>query len=862
MRNYRITLSAAMAVAFAGLGTAQTNLPIEVDADKTPSVKTGGNFLLVHGRLLTVTHGVLEDADILVTNGKIAKIGRGLVAPTNYTVFDATGKIVTPGLVDAHSHRGEATTNEWTDSIVAETQIRDVLDSMQKGLWDDVANGITSGLTLHGSSDSIGGQSIVIKHKWRRAPSDLVFPGAPRMIKFALGENVTQKNGGDGARFPTSRMGVEATIRKGFDDAKAYMKLWEDYEKSGGLLPQPRKDLRLEALADILKGKIWVQCHSYRQSEMLMLVRLSQEYGFKIGSMQHALESYKIATELAAAKVPVSMFSSGWGYKLEVFEAIPMGSALCIQAGVLTSINTDTFQGMPPLTQDAAKLMRYGISEEDALKTITLNPAKQLGVDKFVGSLDEGKDADISVWDGHPLSIYSKCAMTFVDGELEFKRRDAFGVDKYSTLKFQTRPNALKADLAQPLKWSRVYALKGGMVHTVSGGDIAEGVVVIRDGKIEEVGGPTTKIPSEAVVVNTSGQHVYPGFIDGGSNLGLNEMGLVQQSTDDGENGQYHPELSSLIAMNPDSVKIPISRSSGVLTSYVRHGGPVVAGQGSIVNLAGYNREQMAVSKLAALDVYFPDGPSALMKKSMKPEAAEKAGDNVEARRAELKEQFEEAQRYVKLREAGEIAVDTKLESYMPYVKGQRPVMFHVDSEDGIREALKFAKALKLKAIIVGGAESWKVTKELVADKVPVIYQAPVITNPSGTVDPYSDMDPYDSPLVAPYLLNKAGVLFCIEGGNASDLHELSFRAGWLCAYGLTREAAVRSITLDAAKILGIDSMLGSLDKGKIANVIVTDGDPLEITTHVQRAFVGGKPVGMANHFTELYRKFQKRLSR
>jgi len=279
----KLTLMAAAAI-LANLAGAQT--PSEFLANRKPTLVTGGNCLIKGARIYTITNGTFE-GDILIRNGKIAGLGRDLVPPDGITVIDATGKIVIPGIIDAHSHRGESESNEYMDSITADVAIADVLSPEQDGLFYNLANGITSEMLLHGSANAIGGQSIVIKSRYRHPASELPFVGAPRMVKFALGENVTQKFDVNATRYPKTRMGVESVYRRAFADAKAYMKLWDDYAANPTGAP-PRKDLRLEALADILRGKIWVQCHSYRQDEMLMMVRLSQEYGFKIGALQHA----------------------------------------------------------------------------------------------------------------------------------------------------------------------------------------------------------------------------------------------------------------------------------------------------------------------------------------------------------------------------------------------------------------------------------------------------------------------------------------------------------------------------------------------------------------------------------------------
>lgn len=856
---------ALLLVAASALASGQTKLPIETAADRKPKTVTHGNCLIKHGRVYTISGKPTEDTDVLIRNGKIAQVGHGLTAPEGFVTLDATGKLVLPGIIDAHSHRGETESNEFTDSAVPEVQIRDALDPESLGLWQDLANGITSALLLHGSSDAIGGQSIVVKHKYNGTPEEMVFDGAPRMVKFALGENVTNKNDGNPTRFPISRMGVEAVYRRAFADAQAYMRLWDEYRSNVSKVgateaakrfgPPPRRDLRLEALADILKGNIWVHCHSYRQDEMLMMARLSQEFGFKLGALTHALEGYKIAPELAAAHIPVSMFSEAWAYKLEVYDSIPMGSALCMRAGVLTSVNTDTFNGIAPLEIDAGKMLRYGVSEEDALRAITINPAKQLGIDKRVGSLDIGKDGDVSIWSGNPLSVFAKCQTTLIDGEVVFERRDAFGVDAHSTIKSEVRPNPLDSDKLAPLPSAEVYAIVGGTVHPVSGGDIANGVVVLEGRKIKAVGGSTTPIPSNAVRVNATGLHVYPGFVDGGSDLGLNEMGEVRQSTDNSENGPFQPDLRAIVAVNPETAKIPIARCAGVTTAHITGGGGLVSGWTAVADLGGYNREQMSLNDKSAMLVNWPEGPNPAFISFIPADQVQKQKDSAKDQIAAIRDLFNAGKRAA---DAGDLT-DPRMAAVAACVRNEKPVLFAVNSASGIKAVLAFAKDLGLKAIISGGADAWKVADQLAAAKVPVLYNAPTISCPGSTAA-YSDNDPYDAPWATGYLLKKAGVKFAISTGDASNIQDLPNRAGWMCAYGLSPKDAIRAITLDAAEILGVGDKVGSLDSGKLANVIVTDGDPLELTTQVKRVFIEGKPIPLVSKFTQLYRKYEARL--
>jgi len=540
-------------------------VPHEFEADRKPTFTTGGNVLFQHARILTATGSSLADTDLLVQNGKIAKIGKGLNAPNGVKVVDLTGKTLTPGLVDAHSHRGADDINE-VSAISAEVRMQDMINADQEGVYQALTVGITSGLLLHGSANPIGGQSIVVRHKYRRSPAEVIFPGAPRMIKFALGENV---KGWAGVRYPNTRMGVETVYRRAFNDAKDYMAVWDAYKASPTTAP-PRRDLRLETLADILRGKIRVQCHSYRQDEMLMMVRLSQEFGFNL-TLQHALESYKIAPELAKAKVPVSIFADGFAYKLEVVDSIPMAAALLDEAGVLVSINTDTFSGPAPLAQDAAKTIRYGVSPDRALQMITINAAKELGIDQRVGTIEVGKDADLAVWDGTPMSSYAKCLMTFIEGEAYFERRDAFKVDGASVKPQDPVAKAFDPDKVRFPKVANRYLIKGATVHPISGSTLPQADVLIEGGLIKDVA--KTIHAAGAEVIDGRGLQVYPGLIDAGSKLGLTEFGQVNQATDANELGEFTPDLRATIAINPQSVQ---RHYDGGGLSVVRLGGGAI----------------------------------------------------------------------------------------------------------------------------------------------------------------------------------------------------------------------------------------------------------------------------------------------
>src|SRR5688572_22069581 len=387
--------------------------------------------LIRNATVLTASHGTLEGTDILIRGGKIASVGKNLTAPAGARTIDATGKFVIPGIIDAHSHSMmDGSVNECTRSVTSMARTQDVLNPTAINLYRELAGGTTAALLLHGSCNSIGGLSTTVKFKYGHPAADFPVPGAPPGIKFALGENPKRTNfnlPGLQPRYPATRMGVEEVIRDAFTRARDYKRDWDDHRAATGrgeknLIP-PRRDLELEPLVEILEGKRLVHAHSYRADEILMLINLADEMGFKIKTFQHVLEGYKVAAEIARHGAGASTFTDFWGYKMEAYDAIAHNAAILVRHGVVTSVNSDSDERARRLNIEAAKTMRYGgLTEEEALRLVTLNPAIQLGIDKRTGSIDVGKDADLAVWSAHPFSVYARVEQTFVDGELLFDR--------------------------------------------------------------------------------------------------------------------------------------------------------------------------------------------------------------------------------------------------------------------------------------------------------------------------------------------------------------------------------------------------------------------------------------------------------
>lgn len=361
--------------------------------------------------------GILQETDVLIENGKITKIGKNIV--TNARIIDATGKHLTAGIIDEHSHIAISNgVNEGGQNSSAEVTIEDVINSEDSNIYRNLAGGVTSANLLHGSANPIGGRAAFIKLKWGYAPEEMLVKDAPKYIKFALGENVKQSNWGDYARlrFPQSRMGVEQVYEDYFSRAITYQIEWADY-KAKKTKTIPRFDIELEVLAQILNKKRFITCHSYVQSEINMLMKVANKYGFQIKTFTHILEGYKLADKMAAHGVGGSTFADWWAYKYEVNDAIPYNASLMTKEGVIVSINSDDAEMSRRLNQEAAKTVKYGnISEETAWNFVTLNPAKLLQVDNRVGSIKVGKDADVVLWSTNPLSIYAKAEKTVIEG--------------------------------------------------------------------------------------------------------------------------------------------------------------------------------------------------------------------------------------------------------------------------------------------------------------------------------------------------------------------------------------------------------------------------------------------------------------
>ncbi|RFT16553.1 MAG: Secreted enzyme, contains two amidohydrolase related domains [Candidatus Saccharicenans subterraneus] len=392
-----------------------------------------GSLLIKNATILPVTGPPITGGDVLVIDGIIKQIGRNLTAPPGIRIIEAHGKYLIPGIIDTHTHLALSGTNEGTEAITPEVNMADVINPDDPAIFTALSGGVTMVHTMHGSANVIGGVNVVLKMKWGQPSEKLVVREAYPTLKFALGENVKQSNRtllpGRPQRYPATRMGANAIIRRELLRARDYMAEWDRYEKlknsknpPANLLP-PKKDLRLETLADLLRGKLYARCHAYVATEMVEFLNLAREFGFKVAALEHAWEAYKITDELLAAGVGISVFIDSWAYKMEAAEGIAYNASYCTQRGVLVSINSDSSERVRRLFNEAGKAVKYGLTPDEALKMITINAARQLGVDRLVGSIEVGKQADLALFNEHPMSAYTRCDLTIIEGEVYFDRQ-------------------------------------------------------------------------------------------------------------------------------------------------------------------------------------------------------------------------------------------------------------------------------------------------------------------------------------------------------------------------------------------------------------------------------------------------------
>jgi imidazolonepropionase-like amidohydrolase len=847
-----------------------------------------GSLVIQHlDAVWTATGQILTNVSIAVRDGRITAIGSSVPALPGAQLIDGRGLTAMPGIVDEHSHIAMGGgSNEGTAPVVPEVRVIDALNARDFGIYQALSGGVTTAQILHGSANPIGGQSAIIKTRWGVDDAfQLLVEGAPRTVKFALGENVTQKNRSTPTeRFPASRAGVEAVYDQAFTAAQEYRAAWAAYRRNPReqRVP-PRRDLRLETLVDIMEGRIRVHAHSYRSDEILMLMRVAERYGFRIDAFTHVLEGYRVADELARHGAGASTFSDWWMYKLEAFEATPWNAAMMHNRGVLTSLNSDIPWLQASLLYEMQKPVKYGgVSREDALKMLTLNPAKQLRIDHLVGSLEVGKHADIVLLNGDPFNTFTRVEKTIVDGIVYYDRLDEEAKRGEPVRRIATAPTAAPAPatrpgapttplntdvpslpaahkLTDPIDASAIVAITGATVHPVSRAAIPNGVVVMRHGRITAVGtAAEVTIPEGARRVDATGRHVYPGMIDPLTAVGIVDIESISSARDDREVGSFNPHMRALYGINPYSEGIFAGRANGVTSVLTVPTSGIVRGTASVVALKGDTPEQMAIAARNAVVIAFPAPRGETW------EEPKLDGDNI----VRLLDLFHRAELYAARPSAlrdptapWEVNVDASdrvlLEAMVPAITGAVPTIFIAQRERDLRTLLMFLDSFpRVRAVIGGGAQAYHLADELARRDIPVI----VGSNFEPTIS-------RDDPLTAAWrngeILRQAGVTvafttsFSPEG--ASELRNLPYAGAKAVAYGMPRDEAYRALTLNAAAILGLGDLMGSIDVGKRADIIVVNDDPMQILANVERMWIGGEEMPLVSKHSRLYEQFRGR---
>jgi imidazolonepropionase-like amidohydrolase len=857
---------------------------------------TSGIVAIRNATLVTVTRGTIQNGTIVLRDGKIAALGANLPIPPGADVVDGTGKFVSPGIIDCHSHIAADSINEMGTTVSSMTGIEDVFNPTDVDIYRDLAGGLTVANVLHGSANPIGGKNYVIKLRWGKTRAeDFGFEGAMPGIKFALGENPKRAGGGAGGRqgngplrYPGTRMGVEYVIREAFTRARAYQQQWQEYDrrtKAGEKLTPPRRDLQLEPLVEILEGKRLVHAHSYRADEILMLLRVADEFGFKIQTLQHVLEGYKVAKEIAAHGAGASTFSDWWGYKIEAVDAIPYNAAIMTRKGVTVSINSDSAEHARRLNTEAAKSMRYGgLSEDEAMALVTINPAKQLRIENRVGSLEPGKDADVVIWNHHPLSSYTIVERVYIDGRKYYDRIDdqqrltelsraksslAGGDDRRPTA---TDPRATAggpsdggnpgsdgvrpaASARAPLPPTRlvtkgVLAITNAKIVPISRPPIDRGTIVIRDGLIAELGADVA-VPAGAEVIVAAGGEVYPGFIDARTDLGLTDPGAGGFS-DANEILDFNPQLRPNVAFHNDSDAIAVARANGITTIALTPGGGLLGGQVAIMDLDGWTFEESTVAASAGVSFQFPGfGRGRGFGAPPDTRGFDELKKERDAKLERLVRLLDDARAYAKAVGPGRQR-DLLLESLVPVVERRLPLVTQANSERAIRDAVAFADQHGLQMVLASGPEAALVAPLLKDKSIPVILSN-VLELPSR-----EDL-PHQASYAAAGELAKAGVKFAFAVTSETNVRLLPYHAAMSVAWGLPRDAALKALTIDAAEILGVGDRLGSLEPGKIANLFVAKGDPFEVRTPITHVVIAGRNVPLDNKQIALYERYMKR---
>jgi imidazolonepropionase-like amidohydrolase len=818
-------------------------------------------------RIHTAAGPVIERGVLVVLKGKVLDVGTEdrVRVPANAVVRDVSGKVIIPGLVDTHSHIGifnrpatgaGSDGNEITGPVQPGLRAIDAIDPNDPGIKMALAGGVTTANIMPGSGNAIGGQTLYVKLKGAfieamRALTGQVLGG----IKFANGENPKGAYGGKN-QAPVTRMKLAALQREQLAKAQAYKRQWDNYRKAkaeGKDAAAPDRDINLDPLVEVLERKRTVHFHTHRADDIMTAVRLAEEFGFEI-VLQHCTEGYRVAEELAKRGIWVSLtLVDSPGGKPEAMGLLEENAAILSKAGVKVAINTDDFITESRFfLRTGAIAVRGGLSEDLALKALTLHGAQMLHLEGRCGSLEKGKDADFVVLSGAPFSVYTQVLETYIEGERVFDRSVhadwtyqaggfALANGKSQILKPGETirpPNASRAPAlaAHAVRFNgapKRYAVFAGMLHTVGKGSIADGVVLVEDGKVSYAGPRASfNLPPETPALTAA--VVTPGLIDAHSVVGLSGA-LNSKKTDQDQDETSDPnqaDLRVLDGFNPQEPLLQFIREQGVT---VIHGMPgranVIAGQTGIFRTYGTTAERMSLRFPAGVLVNLGEVPKSTYPGKL---------PNTRMGTANLvRNAFAQAQTYARKKAGGkEGPPNLKLDALEAALSRKVPVIFSAHRADDLMTALRLAKEFELRPMLSLATEGYLVADQIAAAGVPVIVH-PTMQRPSSP-------ETFNGHLGNAAFLAEHKVPLAISTafeGYVPKTRVLRYEAAIAAVNGLGHERALRSITLDAAKLLRIDDRFGSLEAGKVADLVLFDGDPFEHSSHVTHTILGGRVI-------------------
>jgi imidazolonepropionase-like amidohydrolase len=819
-------------------------------------------------RILTAAGDPIDNGVLVVHKGKIVSVGPAdsTQAPENATVVDLAGKTIIPGMVDTHSHIGiyprpsvpaHQDGNEQSGPVQSGIRALDAIYPDDPGIRMAVAGGITTANIMPGSSNVIGGQTVYVKLRGRTIDDmrirDMQTLGG---LKMANGEN--PKGYSRRQLAPMTRMKLASLQREQFVKARDYQRKWDAYHKAVAQkkeTPRPETDLSLEPLVEVLQRKRTVHFHSHRADDLMTAMRIAEEFGFEL-VLHHVTEGYRIADEIARRKVPVSLtLVDSPGGKLETVGVMDENGAYLEKAGVRVAINTDDFITESRFfLRTGAIAVRGGMSEASALKALTIHGAEILHLDDRLGSLAPGKDADFVILSGAPFSVYTHVLQTYIDGKRVFDRNEqrdwahqsgGFALEDASQV--PARPNEVPAlakvqapavpDGTPPAKGSpKRLVVLAGRIHTVANGTITDGAILVEDGKISYVGTrDKLQVPDDTPVITAA--EVTPGLIDAHTVVGLTGRLNIRADQDQDENSDPNQaDLRVLDSFNPSEPLLEFLRNQGVTVIHAMPGRiNVIAGQTGIFRTHGRTAEQMTVRFPAGLLVNLGEIP--------KETYTTKAPTTRMGTAALVRGYLAQAQGNANKRANGkaqekEPSRNLKLEAAEPALSGAMPVIFSAHRADDLVTALRLSKEFHLHPVLDLATEAYLIA-DIIAESA-----APVVVHP--TMQRIGTMETFNSNLCNAAILADKKIPLAIGTsyeGYVPKTRVVRHEAAMAMVNGLGRERALRAITLDAAKLLGIDDRYGSLEQGKVADLVLYDGDPLEHVTHVTYTIMAGRLV-------------------